>query len=155
MRIMCLNGWGGPLHDPLIAYLRDACPDVLCLQEVVHTPATDKAGLVYRDGDHVLPQRPSLFRDVAAAHFCPARACSGTASSRLPRNGGLATFVNGRFPIVAQQQGFVHKAFAPHGYGAHPRSRTAHAVRLYDLRRLQHRAVERCTLISDSTSAIC
>jgi endonuclease/exonuclease/phosphatase family metal-dependent hydrolase len=142
MRIMCLNGWGGTLHDPLIAYLRGTCPDVLCLQEVVHTPATDKAALVYRDGDHVLPQRPNLFRDVAAAlpnhvaTFCPAaQGVLWDGEQPIASQWGLATFVNGRFPIVSQHQGFVHKAFAPHGYGAHPRSRTVHAVRLYDFER--------------------
>ena len=67
MRIMCLNGWGGTLGDALLAYLSDNAPDVLCLQEVVHSPATDKTVLTYRDGDHVLPQRANLFREVSAA----------------------------------------------------------------------------------------
>jgi exonuclease III len=39
---MCLNGWGGKLDDHLPNYLRETSPDVLCLQEVVHTPATQK-----------------------------------------------------------------------------------------------------------------
>ncbi len=78
MKIMCLNGWGGKLHEPLTAYLKSTSPDVLCLQEVVHSPDTDKDWLTYRDGDQVLPQRANFFRDVAAAlpeHtaiFCPA-----------------------------------------------------------------------------------
>ncbi|MDH3264364.1 MAG: endonuclease/exonuclease/phosphatase family protein, partial [Paracoccaceae bacterium] len=29
-------------------------------------------------------------------------------------------------------QGFVHKDYSPAGYGDHPRSRSAHAVRVYD-----------------------
>ncbi|MEM9422317.1 MAG: endonuclease/exonuclease/phosphatase family protein, partial [Pseudomonadota bacterium] len=56
MKIMCLNGWGGKLHEPLLAYLRDAAPEILCLQEVVHSPATTKEWLTYKDGDHILPQ---------------------------------------------------------------------------------------------------
>jgi len=39
------------------------------------------------------------------------------------------------FPIVAQYHGFVHKSFSPNGYGQHPRSRTAHAIRVYDFER--------------------
>ncbi|MFC6584213.1 endonuclease/exonuclease/phosphatase family protein [Sulfitobacter aestuariivivens] len=35
--------------------------------------------------------------------------------------------------MIAQVQGFVHKHFTPDGYGDHPRSRSAHGVRLYDL----------------------
>ena len=78
MRIMCLNGWGGKRHDALLPYLADTVPDILCLQEVVHSPATDKDWLTYRDGEHVLPQRANFFQDVSRAlpdHigvFCPA-----------------------------------------------------------------------------------
>ena len=57
MRIMCLNGWGGKLHEVLIPYLMAAAPDLLCLQEVVHTPEAAKYWLTYRAGAHVLPQR--------------------------------------------------------------------------------------------------
>ena len=142
MRIMCLNGWGGTLHAPLIAYLAAAAPDVLCLQEVVHTPASAKDWLTYRDGDHVLPQRANLFREVAAAlpghvaTFCPAaEGVLWDGSESVPSQWGLATFVHPSFPVIGQAQGFVHKAFSPHGYGDHPRPRNAHAVRLYDFAR--------------------
>ncbi|SFB53078.1 Endonuclease/Exonuclease/phosphatase family protein [Rhizobium sp. NFR07] len=34
--------------------------------------------------------------------------------------------------MIGQAQAFVHKSYSPHGYGDHPRSRVAHAVRVYD-----------------------
>jgi len=142
MRLMCLNAWGGKLHDPLIAYLAAESPDVLCLQEVVHTPASDKDTLTYRDGDHVLPQRANLFRDVAAAlpghvaTFCPAaQGVLWDGDRAVPSQWGLATFVRRSLAIVAQAQGFVHKSFSADGYGEHPRSRSAHALRVYDFER--------------------
>jgi hypothetical protein len=109
---------------------------------VVHSPATVKNWLTYRDGGHVLPQRANLFRDVAealpnhVATFCPA--AQGTLwddKKAVPSQWGLATFVRGSLPITAQAQGFVHKSFSPHGYGDHPRSRCAHAIRIYDYAR--------------------
>lgn len=139
MRIMSLNGWGGTLHAPLIDYLVADPVDVLCLQEVIHTPDAPKEWLTYRDGDHTLPQRADFFGEVAAAlpdHeaiFCPAaQGVLWDDDVALPSRWGLATFVSRRLPIVAQRQGFVHKTFSPHGYGEHPRSRSAHAVRVYD-----------------------
>jgi endonuclease/exonuclease/phosphatase family metal-dependent hydrolase len=139
MRIMCLNGWGGTLHDPLVAYLRKAAPDVLCLQEVVHTPTSGEDWLTYRDGAHVLPQRANFFRDVSAAlpghwaHFCPAaRGVLWDGDRSVPSQWGLATFVRAGVPVIGQAQGFVHKDYSPDGYGEHPRSRSAHAVRLFD-----------------------
>ena len=142
MRIMCLNGWGGKLHEPLIAYLGAALPDVLCLQEVVHTPASAKDWLTYRDGDHVLPQRANFFRDVAAAlpehvaTFCAAaEGVLWDGAETVPSQWGLATFVRASLPVIGQAQGFVHKGFSPYGYGDHPRPRNAHAVRLYDFER--------------------
>ncbi|MDJ0627099.1 MAG: endonuclease/exonuclease/phosphatase family protein [Rhodobacter sp.] len=139
MIVMCLNGWGGKLHEPLTAYLSSVRPDVLCLQEVVHSPETDRAWLTYRDGDHVLPQRVNFFQDVSAAlpdHvaiFCPAaRGTLWDGDAPVPSEWGLATFVRKSLPVIAQAQGFVHKSFSPHGYGDHPRSRAAHAIRIFD-----------------------
>lgn len=139
---MCLNGWGGTLHEEAQAYLAREAPDVLCLQEVVHTPSTSREWLEYRDGDHVLPQRANFFRDVSAAlpeHvaiFCPAaQGVLWDGEDTVPSQWGLATFVHRRFPIIAQAQGFVHKGFSPDGYGEHPRSRPAHVVRLHDFER--------------------
>lgn len=142
MQIMCLNGWGGKLHAGLTSYLRDASPDVLCLQEVVHTPGAQKEWLTYRDGDHVLPQRANFFRDVCAAlpdHvaiFCPAaQGVLWDGDRAVASQWGLATFVRSGFPVIGQAQDFVHKDFSAQGYGAHPRSRSAHAVRIFDFDR--------------------
>lgn len=136
---MCLNGWGGKLHAPLQTYLRAQQPDVLCLQEVVHSPATDLDWLTYRDGDHILPQRANFFRDVCralpdhVASFCPAaQGVLWEGAQSVPSQWGLATFVHKSLPVIGQVQGFVHKGYGPDGYGDHPRSRSAHGVRVYD-----------------------
>jgi Endonuclease/Exonuclease/phosphatase family len=139
MQIVSLNAWGGVLHEPLLAYLEAISPDVLCVQEVVHTPASKADWLTYRDGGHVLPQRANLFRDISAvlsdhaATFCPAaQGVLWDGEGAVPSQWGLATFVNHALPVVGQVQGFVHKDYSPDGYGEHPRSRSAHGVRLYD-----------------------
>ncbi len=142
MRIMCLNGWGGKMHGPLLSYLSAQQPDVLCLQEVVSSPASDKDWLVYRDGDHVLDQRANFFRDICgalpdhAATFCPAaEGVLWDGNVSVPSQWGLATFVHRNLTVTAQIQGFVHKGFSGKGFGDHPRSRSAHGVRLFDRRR--------------------
>lgn len=139
MEVMCLNGWGGKLHENLLPYVKNAAPDILCLQEVVHSPTSAKEWLTYRDGDHVLPQRANFFRDVSkalpdhVATFCPAaQGVLWDDDQSIPSQWGLATFVHKSVPIIGQIQGFVHKAFSPVGYGDHPRSRSAHGVRFYD-----------------------
>lgn len=139
MQIMCLNGWGGKLQDELLPYLEATSPDILCLQEVVHSPNADKDWLTYRDGAHILPQRANFFADVARVlpdHtpiFCPAaQGVLWDGELSVPSQWGLATFVRRTLPITAQAQGFVHKAFSPDGYGEHPRSRSAHAIRVFD-----------------------
>jgi endonuclease/exonuclease/phosphatase family metal-dependent hydrolase len=139
IKIICLNAWGGRLHAELVDYLRAEDADVVCVQEVVHTPGAPAEMLVYRDGDHVLDQRANLFADLAAAQpghvatFCPAaRGDLWAGETAVPSYWGIATFVRARLPVVAQAQGFVHKSYSPHGYGDHPRSRNAHVVRIYD-----------------------
>ncbi len=139
MKIMCLNGWGGKLHEELLPYLAGSSPEVLCLQEVVHSPESDKDWLTYRDGDHILPQRANFFRDVCralpehVAIFCPAaQGVLWDEERSVPSQWGLATFVHRSFPIVGQVQAFVHKDFSPIGYGDHPRSRSAHGIRVFD-----------------------
>ncbi|WP_054313355.1 endonuclease/exonuclease/phosphatase family protein [Mesorhizobium sp. 1M-11] len=142
MKLMCLNGWGGKLHEALVAYIAFEAPEVLCLQEVVHTPKTDQDWLTYRDGDHVLPQRANFFRDVSVAlpnHiaiFCPAaQGVLWDGDKSIPSQWGLATFIHKTLPIIGQAQAFVHKGFSVNGFGEHPRSRSAHGIRLYDFDR--------------------
>ncbi|WP_299284251.1 endonuclease/exonuclease/phosphatase family protein [uncultured Tateyamaria sp.] len=139
MEIMCLNGWGGKLHGDLLPYLSQERPEILCLQEVVHSPDSDQDWLTYRDGDHVLAQRANFFADVCAAlpdhiaTFCPAaRGVLWDGDTSVPSYWGLATFVHRALPIIGQVQGFVHKSYGPDGYGDHPRSRSAHGVRVFD-----------------------
>jgi hypothetical protein len=117
---MTLNGWGGKLLDPFLTYLRDDQPEVLCLQEVVHSPTADRAWLTYRDGDHTLPQRANFFNDVASvlpdhvAMFCPAaQGVLWDGGRQAPSQFGIATFVHRSLPVIAQAQGFVHKSFSP------------------------------------------
>lgn len=143
---MCLNGWGGKRWDVLLPYLREVDPDVLCLQEVVHTPATDQDWLTYRDGAHVLPQRANFYQDIARAlpdhvgGFSPAaRGILWDNETEVPSYWGLATWVRKSVPIIAQQQGFVHRTYSPNSYGEHPRSRSAHVVRVFDYD--AHRAI--------------
>lgn len=142
MRIVCLNGWGGRLHDALVDYVRRTDPDVLCLQEVVHTPASDKGWLDYRDGDHVLPQRANFFGNLVralpdhGATFCPAaQGVLWDGDHAVPSQWGIATFIRRRLAVIGQIQCFIHKDFSADGYGQHPRSRNAHAVRLHDFER--------------------
>lgn len=148
MRILSLNGWGGRLGEELVSYVKDADPDVLCLQEVTNTPEAASAWLVYRDGGGELPQRANLFAEVAEAlpghqaFFCPA--ARGPLYDRdlmIPSEWGLGTFVRSSLPIIGQAQDFIHGAFSADGFGDHPRSRNAHAVRLYD------HATERTTVV--------
>lgn len=142
MQIMSLNAWGGKLHAALLPYVARTAPGILCLQEVIHSPDTDLDELTYRDGDHVLPQRANLFREVSdvlpdhVATFCPAaQGVLWDGDRSIPSRWGLATFVHRSLPIIGQVQGFVHKSWSPDGYGDHPRSRTAHAVRVHDFDR--------------------
>ncbi len=139
MRIMSLNAWGGTLHGALLAYLARETADIVCLQEMIHSPATDEDWLEYRDGAHVLPQRANLYRDIRralprhAATFCPAaQGVLWDGDTAVPSQWGLATFVRDTIPVIAQAQGFVHKHYGADGYGDHPRSRSAHAIRIYD-----------------------
>ncbi len=56
-------------------------------------------------------------------------------SRAVPSQWGLATFVREDVPVIAQAQGFGHKAFPPTAtgtHGDHPRSRTARVVRVHD-----------------------
>lgn len=136
---MCLNGWGGKLHSRLLPYVAASAPDVLCLQEAVHSPESEKDRLTYCHGDHTLPQRVNFFRDVCdalpdhMATFCPAaQGVLWDDDVSVHSQWGIAAFVYKSFPLIGQVQGVFHESFSPVGYGDHPRSRSAHGVRVYD-----------------------
>ncbi|MBO6719865.1 MAG: endonuclease/exonuclease/phosphatase family protein [Rhizobiaceae bacterium] len=140
MRILSLNAWGGKLYQPLIDYLAEVDADVYCLQEVVRTPGYPGSELIYRDGDLRLPQRTNLFDDICAAlpehdgRFFPAARglLFNEAGDEFGSEFGLATFVRHSLSVIAEAMDFVHGAFSGDGWGAHPRPRNAHCIRLYD-----------------------
>jgi len=138
MRILCLNAWGGVLHEALMPWIAGLGADVLCLQEVVHTPGASKEWLEYRDGAHILPQRARMFDELRAALPGHAALFSPAGSGLLwdgdrpvPSHFGLACFVHETIPVIGQTTGFVHGAYSDRDYGAHPRPRNAMALRLW------------------------
>ncbi len=138
LKIISLNAWGGRVHEPLMRYLTDENPDVLCLQEVTRTQSAAADWLVYRDGTFELPQRASLYEDVRwalpghEASFAPmARGTLFDGEREVASEFGLATFVRNALPILGQHTGFVHGAFSADGWGPHPRARNAHGVQVF------------------------
>jgi endonuclease/exonuclease/phosphatase family metal-dependent hydrolase len=137
MRIISLNGWGGTLGTAVADYVAAADPDVLCLQEVIHTPDATQEWLQYSDGAQTLPQRANFFTEVSTAlpghtaTFCPAAQGDLWEDTKAYHSWwGLATFVRRSLPVIGQHQGFVHKRYSAGGYGEHPRSRVAHVLRV-------------------------
>ncbi|MEO0937671.1 MAG: endonuclease/exonuclease/phosphatase family protein [Pseudomonadota bacterium] len=138
MRVLCLNCWGGTLADALLDYIASTGADVLCLQEVIHTPSAPAQVLTYRDAFRTLPQRARLLDELSAVlpdhhvTFCPtARGPLWHGDTAYPSLWGIATFTRKSLPVIAQTSRFVHGAFGEDGFGDEPRSRTAHALRLW------------------------
>jgi endonuclease/exonuclease/phosphatase family metal-dependent hydrolase len=139
LSIISLNAWGGRLHAPLMRYIADANPDVLCLQEVSRTVAAPAEWLVYREPGLELPQRADLFQEVSRAlpdhdaFFFPA--ASGKlfhGDKPISSQFGLGTFVRESHPVIGEAMDFLHGVFTPDGWGEHPRSRNAHCIRIFD-----------------------
>ncbi|WP_117190721.1 endonuclease/exonuclease/phosphatase family protein [Rhizobium terrae] len=149
LRLISLNAWGGRVHAPLMDYLRQADPDVLCLQEVTHVAGYDGDWLTFREGAFELPQRSSLLNDVASvlpghsAFFAPA-ACGPLydGDREVMSEWGIATFVRQGMPVIGQAQGFIHGDFPVVGFGEHPRPRNAHGVRVF-----RHETVSAVTIV--------
>lgn len=139
MKILSLNVWGGMLHAPLLDYLTAADSDVYCLQEVPRAVSARSDWLTYRDGAVELQQRANLYREIAEVlpghdgFFAPtARGELMDGDRPCHQEFGLTTFVRQDIAIIGQALDFVHGTFSPHGFGAHPRARNAHVLRLYD-----------------------
>lgn len=139
MRILSLNAWAGRLYPDLIYYLKNADPDVLCVQEVLRSRDEKTGWLLYRDGDVKLQQRGNLFGDLRAAfpehdaYFCSSmrgELLDGDNSTWVEF--GLATLVRRSCSVIGQAMDFVHGEFSPDGWGTHPRPRNAHVMRLFN-----------------------
>lgn len=141
MRILSLNVWGGMLYRPLLDWLPTVDADVICLQEVSRAPDASGEWLTYRDGAVELAQRAHLYDEIAAAlpgHdgiFAPtARGQLLDGDTPCWQQFGLASFVRQGVPVIAQAMDFIHGAYSPDGFGAHPRGRNTHCLKLHDHR---------------------
>lgn len=138
MRIVSLNAWGGAMYEPLIDWLATCAADVLCLQEVTRTPQLG-GWTSFDDGERMLPQRATLFDDVAT--LLPRHVGTFVVSDAGPvRDGdgrahrqdfGIATFIHGRLAVLGEQARFVHGSYIVHErWATSERPRAAHAVRV-------------------------
>lgn len=139
MKILSLNVWGGMVYEPLLGYLKAVDADIYCLQEVPRAPQARSEWLTYRDGAVELQQRANLHDEIAAilpdhdGFFAPTmRGALLDGSTPCPQFFGLSTFIRKSFPVIGQRLDYVHGAFTPHDFGAHPRSRNAHGFRVFD-----------------------
>jgi endonuclease/exonuclease/phosphatase family metal-dependent hydrolase len=143
VRIISLNTWGGAMFDELAAWLGTCDADILCLQEVTHTPGLG-GWTRFDDADRSLPQRANLLADVRS--LLPHHHGLFTASDAGPvqdhrqrqhqQDFGLATFVTETLPLVGLRSAFVHGDYTEHR-GRWPnggRPRAALAVRVHDRR---------------------
>ncbi|MDL4814446.1 endonuclease/exonuclease/phosphatase family protein [Actinomadura opuntiae] len=143
MRIISLNAWGGALFDDLAPWLDTCDADVLCLQEVTHTPGLD-GWTRFDDADRSLPQRANLLADVRSRlprhHGIFTASDAGPVQDGLQRHHrqdfGLATFVSESFPVVGLRSAFVHGDYTEHRaqWPTDGRPRAALAVRVHDRR---------------------
>ncbi|MBB5962680.1 endonuclease/exonuclease/phosphatase family protein [Planomonospora venezuelensis] len=143
MRIISLNAWGGAMFSELAPWLDDCDADVLCLQEVTHTP-TARGWTRFDDAERSLPQRADLLGDVRSRlprhHDLFTASDSGPVQDRERgshrQDFGLATFVAETLPIVGMRSAFVHGDYAEHRdhWPADDRPRAALAVRVFDRR---------------------
>ncbi|WP_433498136.1 endonuclease/exonuclease/phosphatase family protein [Sphaerimonospora sp. CA-214678] len=142
MRIISLNAWGGAMFNEFARWL-DTCDDadVLCLQEVTHTP-TAGGWTRFDDAERSLPQRADLLADVRLRlprhHGLFSASDSGPVYDHERRahrqDFGLATFVSRTLTPVGMRAAFVHGDYAEHHdrWPSEGRPRAALAVRVFD-----------------------
>lgn len=140
VRIVSVNAWGGALFDDLATWLGSCDADVICLQEVTHTPGVS-GWTRFDDGERTLPQRASLFadvRDVLPDHqaFFLANDSGPVHDERGRRHRqdfGLGTFVAEHLPVIGLHTSFVHGTFVDHHeWAIADRPRAAQSVRVVD-----------------------
>ncbi|GAA3646391.1 endonuclease/exonuclease/phosphatase family protein [Nonomuraea antimicrobica] len=143
VRIISLNAWGGAMFDELARWLDDCDADVLCLQEVTHTPGAD-GWTRFDDAERSLPQRANLLADVRSR--LPRHQVLFTASDSGPvhdhdhrsrrQDFGVATFVAETLPVAGLRSEFVHGGYVEYGdqWPNDGRPRAALGVRVFDRR---------------------
>lgn len=98
MKLIQLNMWEGLLEHPLLRFLENEQPDILCVQELKHSDAIpfiledikDRTGLAYHYAS------PLLGYDHAGYHF------------------NWSNGIISRYPFVDTQTHWVHKQYNPH-----------------------------------------
>src|SRR5687767_6732378 len=103
------------MFDELAPWLDTCGADILCLQEMTHTPGTT-GWTRFDDAERSLPQRANLLADVRARlprhHGLFAAGDAGPV--RVDEHGtrqqdfGLATFVDETLALVGTRTAFVH-----------------------------------------------
>ncbi|GLW09183.1 metal-dependent hydrolase [Microtetraspora sp. NBRC 13810] len=131
------------MFDELARWLDGCDADILCLQEVTHTP-TAGGWTRFDDDERSLPQRADLLADIRSRlphhHGLFTASDSGPVNDHEHRSHqqdfGLASFVAETLPVVGIRSAFVHGGYVEHHdrWPSHDRPRAALAVRVFDRR---------------------
>lgn len=131
------------MFDELAPWLETCGADILCLQEVTHTPGLG-GWTRFDDADRSLPQRANLLADVRSRlprhHGLFTASDAGPVQDHQQRHHqqdfGLATFVAENLPLVGVRSAFVHGDYTEHRdhWPTGGRPRNALAVRVHDRR---------------------
>jgi len=140
MRIVSLNAWGGAMFDAFAPWLPGCGADVVCLQEVTRTPGIE-GWTKFEDAERSLPQRANLFADLQQllpshrAYFAASDAgpVADPAGQMHLQQFGIATFVNERLTVLAEEVSFVHRSYVEaEQWSTSDRPRVAHGMRVAD-----------------------
>ncbi|OPC84655.1 endonuclease [Embleya scabrispora] len=147
MRIISINAWGGARYGVLGPWLETCRADVLCVQEVTHTPGLG-GWTRYDDAERSLPQRADLLADIRARlprhHGLHVAGDSGPVHDedrrRHRQDFGVATFVHDGSALIGVRSAFLHGDYTEHRdeWPAGDRPRAALAVRLFDRAARRH-----------------
>ncbi|GLY73889.1 endonuclease/exonuclease/phosphatase family protein [Actinoallomurus iriomotensis] len=141
MRIISLNAWGGAVFDDLTRWLATCDTDILCLQEVTHTP-TANGWTRFEDAERSLPQRADLLSDIRS--LLPSHQALFTANDAGPvhdqtgglhqQEFGLMALTAPGLPLVGIRSTFIHGAYVEYQshWPAGDRPRAAQALRVFD-----------------------
>lgn len=139
LKLLSLNCWAGRLFPSIRDYILAENADIVCLQEVLRSDELGRDWVTYRDGDLEYQQRANLFEDIRAvlpdhdAFFCTSmRGELSADTGPIWAEFGLATFVHRRLPVLGHAMDFIHDRYRHDGWGAHPRPRNAHVIRIHD-----------------------
>ncbi|OGH06975.1 MAG: hypothetical protein A2171_02805 [Candidatus Levybacteria bacterium RBG_13_35_9] len=115
MKLICLNIWGGKIHDPLLTFIKENAKDtdIFCFQEIFKS---EKEIITNGSYSNIIKEVEALLPDFTGYFYPTADSADTAGAVNFPLYFGQETFIRNGINLLEEGNVYMHKKYNEMSY---------------------------------------